>query len=247
METYTRTNYGELYKATGQKFEIWDNAKSIISQAVKSKKIPAAHDSIVFDRKSRASGDATHHEIYDIHPDPLRVLLCIRKTEGSRYGVKTLSKTYYIIKKHGRGVKVTETKKSVAAKAAKTADCELGCAINVLEGKTKLKLNRACPNGIAYKMLAIGDDGGLYSVYDGSPWAIGQERFERAMRDHNGGLYVYETAEQAKRAPFPDNSKLAESNRVIVKCKVAGNYCRYGNKLAFSRVTPESIEAILNA
>lgn len=242
---YNRNSYGELYPKNSE-FEIWQNAQNIIGQAVNRKKIPAAYDTIYFDRKRRASGAAVHHEIYDIHPDPLRVLVCIRETEGSKYGVKTLSKTYYIVKRHGAaGVIVKPANKNIAAKAAKSSDCELGCAINVLEGKKTLKLNRACPDGIAYKMLAVGDDGRLYSVYDGSPWVLGQGRHERAMRDHNGGLYVYEHISNAAGAPFPDNSRLAGAPKVVVKCRVAGNYCRYGSKLAFSHVTPINIEIIL--
>lgn len=101
--------------------------------------------------------------------------------------------------------------------------------------------NRACLNGIAYKQLAIGDDGRLHSVYDGSEWILGQTRSERAMRNHNGGLYVYEDITQARHAPFPQSSILADADKVIAKMTVAGNYCRYGNKLAFSHATPINI------
>lgn len=243
---YNRDAYGQLYinRQIGHSFEIWDNAQNLIKQAVKRKKILTDYDTIEFDKKSRASGDAIHHEIYDIHPDPLRVLLCVRETEGSKYGVRTVCKNYYIIKKHGRGVSVKPAKKSIAAKASKSADCELGCAINIVEGKTKLRLNRSCANGIAYKMLAIVNND-LKSIYDGSLWIIGSKRTERAMQNHNGGLYVYETANQALSAPFPSDSKLQNSEKVIVKCHVSGNYCRYGNKLAFSHVTPVNIETII--
>jgi len=239
-KNYNRNSYGELRPAQ-RDYEIWVRATGLITQAVAAKKIPCAYDDIAFDRKLRASGSATHHEIYDIHPDPLRVLVCIRETEGTKYGVKTLSKTYYIVKQHGRGTRVVEANKAKSAKAAKAAGCELGCAINVVEGRAKLKIAGACPDGIAYKQLAIDDDGQLFSVYDGSPWEIGVERFDRAMRNHNGGLYVYETAEQAQQAPFPGDSELLNHQRVIVRCRVAGNYCRYGDKLAFSRVTPLEI------
>jgi len=241
---YNRNAYGEL-TTSNREFEIWQDAQKMIGLAERKRKIPYATDSISFDRKGRADGWATHHEIYDIHPDPLRVLVCVRETEGNKYGVKTVSKTYYLIKKHGKGVVVKPANKAIAAKAAKTADCELGCAINVVEGRKKLSVPRACPDGIAYKLLAVGNDGRLYSVYDGSPWLMSQERKDRAMRNHNGGLYVYEDAAHAASAPFPDDSVLADAQKVIVKCHVAGNYCRYGRKLAFSRVTPINIERIL--
>lgn len=244
MNNYKRTAYGELIPGD-RTFQLWRDAQELIAKASATKKIPESYDDITFDRKRRASGSAIHHEVYDIHPDPLRVLVCIRETDGSKYGVRTLSKTYYIIKRHGKGVSVTPAKKAIAAKAAKSAGCEIGCAISMLEGKKKLYLPRACPDGIAYKKLAIGDDGRLYSVYDGSPWIIGQERREKALKDHNGGLYVYESIEDAKHAPFPPESALKDSTKAIVKCRVGGNYCRYDKKLAFSRVTPVNIEILI--
>ena len=151
---YYRTQYGELVPRNPE-FEIWKMAMGMIAQAAKTKKIPSAYNSIEFDRRGRADGDAIHHEIYDIHPDPIRVLLCIRETEGTKYGVRTVQKNYVLLIRHGKGVRVKPAKKSIAAKAAKAADCELGCAINVVTGKAKLKISRACPDGIAYKQLAI--------------------------------------------------------------------------------------------
>ena len=56
---------------------------------------PAAYDTISFDRKGRADGSALHHEYYDLTADA--GIICIRRTEGSKYGVKTLSKKYYLL------------------------------------------------------------------------------------------------------------------------------------------------------
>lgn len=107
------------------------------------------------------------------------------------------------------------------------------------------KPERACPDGIAYKVLAIDDRGRLCSVYDGSFWGIGRERKDRARQGHHGGLYVYETVQGALGAQFPDTSAMLTAPRVMVRCRVAGTYTRYGSKLAFSRVTVENIEKIL--
>ena len=138
-------------------------------------------------------------------------------------------------------MKITEAPKSKAAKAAKNAGCELGCAIPVCEGKKKLVLPRACSNSIAYKKIAL-INGKPVSIYDGSSWESGVERSERALKNHNGGLYVYETKEEAERAVFPrDSIHTKKENHVIVKCEVRGNYCRYGRKLAFSHVEPIEI------
>lgn len=246
---YNRNEYGEL-RPVNTAYQLWQEARQMIRKAAKSKKLPAAFDNMEWAgsrRRRYIEGEAVHHEIYDIHPHPLQVLVCVREVEGTKYGVKTTRKTYYLLKKHGRGVRVAEAKKSIAAKAAKLAECELGCAINVVSGKAKLDTTqlRACSDGVAYKKLAVLPDGRLYSIYDGSEWVMGRERYDRAMQNHNGGLYVYEHAENAERAPFPDNSTYNDADHVIIKCRVAGNYCRYGNKLAFSRVTPINIEKIL--
>lgn len=107
-----------------------------------------------------------------------------------------------------------------------------------------IKNNRACPNGIAYKKVALDDRNRPVSVYDGSPWLLGIAREDKAKRDHNGGLYVYETLEDARTAPFPDSSVCADADKIIIKCRVEGTYCRYGNKLAYSRVTPLTVAEI---
>lgn len=57
MQHYNRTGYGEL-RPTRTDFEIWQQAKSLIKQAVRAKKIQPSYDDINFDRKRRASGDA---------------------------------------------------------------------------------------------------------------------------------------------------------------------------------------------
>lgn len=248
MRNYTRDCYGQV-RAAKSEFEIWQAAWALINYAEKRKKIDASYDSLSWDKKSRASGSAVHHEIYDIHPDPLRVLVCIRETEGSKYGVATKAKNYYIIKKHGRGVIVSNANKHIAAKAAKQAGCELGCAINTLEGNGKLRSTRPprpqLPD-FGYKMLSVGDDGRLYSVYDGSPYLMGQIRTEQAMREHNGGLYCYLSADEAKKAVFPNNSKLADAAKIIAKCKIGGNHVTYDNgKYAVSELTPINVEMIL--
>lgn len=108
------------------------------------------------------------------------------------------------------------------------------------------KLRRACADNIAYKKMAVGDDGRLYSIFDASQWLLGVERKETPHQDHNGGFYVYKDIYDAIDAPFPDNSELGSGAKVVVKVKVGGRYCRYDNdKLAFERVTPINVEEIL--
>ena len=238
-----RNSYGELTHL--QDNPLTPEVNRLIGLATKKRHIPCTSDNLSWDRKGRADGWATHQEIYDIRPSPMTILICIRETEGSKYGVRTTSKDYYLIKRHGRGTKVSPTKKSIAAKAAKISGDKLGHAINILEGKSKLTAPRACPDGIAYKQVAILPNGRMASIYDGSDWLINQERRDKALKDHNGGLYVYDDPSKAAYAPFPDNSVHTDAQKIIIKCRVGGTYCRYGEKLAFSRCTPVNVEKIL--
>jgi len=99
---------------------------------------------------------------------------------------------------------------------------------------------RACSNGFAYKAVAY-INGRCHSIFDGSEYIMGEERKEAARQQHSGGFYVYETIDAAKKAQVPSASINKDIERVIVKCEVGGSYCRYGNKLSFSRIKPVEI------
>jgi hypothetical protein len=82
------------------------------------------------------------------------------------------------------------------------------------------------------------------SVYDASPYQIGVTRIDRAMRNHNGGLYCYKTAEEAKDAPFPSDSALKHAQKCIVSVRVSGKRIRYeSGKYAVSEMTPIEVVA----
>jgi hypothetical protein len=82
------------------------------------------------------------------------------------------------------------------------------------------------------------------SVYDGSPYVIGETRQEKAMKNHNGGLYCYKTAVEAENAPFPDNSTLKNAQKCILSVQVRGKRIRYENgKYAVSEMTPMEVVA----
>ena len=91
-------------------------------------------------------GDARYHEIYDVTPDGNGALICVREVEGTKYGVRTTSKEYYVVARHGRGVRVIPANKAVAAKAAKTATAP-GEAIAAALGKAKLAVPAAKVRG----------------------------------------------------------------------------------------------------
>ncbi len=90
-----------------------------------------------------------------------------------------------------------------------------------------------------YKQVAL-VDGRLLSIFDGeTEYRLGETISENARQHHEGGIYVYRSADAAKRAPFPRESALLSAERVLIRVRAEGRYCRYDNgKLSFSRVTP---------
>lgn len=90
-----------------------------------------------------------------------------------------------------------------------------------------------------YKAVAL-VDGRMYSIYDGkTEYVLGQEMRQQSQQQHGGGYYVYGSILDAIHARVPAASKLADTKRVIIQCRVGGSYCCYDNgKWAFSRLTP---------
>ena len=220
-------------------------AELLIPAAVKNKSIPAAYDSIGFDNKNRADGSALHHELYDFAPDA--AIICIRKTEGTRYGVKTLNKSYMIIERIEG--KIVASKVSIpVAKFAKLPDIKFGQIISRVrgeEGAVKLPVALSAWD-TAYKALALDGDT-LRSIFSGEEYVLSKLKTERAQDDHNGGYYVYPTIEQALQAQVPDSSKCLNLPRVIARCEVSGRAVTYGNgKIARTYLRPlEIVAAVL--
>lgn len=188
-------------------------------------------------------GEARHHEVYDVNPEGTRALVCVRGVEGTKYGVRTVSKEYFVIARHGRGVRVLAANKAVAAKAAKVAGAALGKAIEIALGKAKLSV-KATEIRTGYKLLER-TEAGFVSVWDGSEWEIGKARIEAASDDHTGGFYYYASFEEALLAarandvfgPARDHGRLA-----VVEVEASGrHYCHraaFGVKLCATKVRP---------
>lgn len=248
-----RNSYGEIIPPrstwiTGGKTEnpydrdLYLEARCLVNCAAKRKKIPAAYNYIEFDKKSRASGFAMHHEVYDISEDGRHVLLCVRETEGTRYGVKTTSKTYYIVSAHGSGTRVQEANKAKAAKAAKQAgDNVYGFAIACCLGKKKLTMT-APKKMQCFKIVAKIDDS-FASVFDDSEWMIGKTRRERSSMNHESGYYVFPTVETAMEAwndriAFADEWMTADQY-ALLECECYGRYYVFdNNKICITAVKP---------
>jgi hypothetical protein len=189
-------------------------------------------------------GDARHHEIYDVSPNGHRALICVREVEGTKYGVRTVSKDYYVLARHGRGVRVIPAKKAVAAKAAKAAKA-LGGAIEVALGRAKLAVP-AAEVRTGYKLLVRTNAPGVYqSAWDESEWVIGRSRIERATDDHTGGYYYYADLDEALAAAATndvfggarDHDRLA-----VVEVEASGAHYAHaatvGTKLCATKVRP---------
>lgn len=247
---FQRNSYGEIINPNYQQFtgefcqyaaDLYAETCHLIKLAVKTKKIDPSYDSISFDRKGRADGYARHHEIYDISDDARHLLLCVRETEGSKYGVRTTSKEYFVISTHGQGVRVQEAPKSKAAKAAKQA-INPGDAIAVCLGKKKLQSTAtAWEKETCYKIVAVADD--FISVFDNSPWSIGKARREASTENHAGGFYVFPTVEAALIA-WNDRKAFAEEwmtadKYSLLECECSGRrYLHDNKKICVTQVKP---------
>jgi hypothetical protein len=243
--TISRTTYGELIHTPATADAI-TAARALITAA--GGKLPRAYDDMEWGRSGRERGqrlgDARHHEIYDVAANGHRALICVREVEGTKYGVRTVSKEYYVVARHGRGVRVIMAKKAVAAKAAKTAGA-LGEAISVALGRAKLKLPAAKLRS-GYKLLVRTDEPGVYqSAWDDSEWVIGRARIEAATDDHTGGYYYYADLNEALAAaasndvfgPAREHDRLA-----VVEVEASGRHYAHaatvGTKLCATRVRP---------
>lgn len=238
--TITRNTYGEIIRG-----EILDAARALVAQA--GKKIPTEFDSMEWGTSGKERGhrigEARHHEIYDINPEGTRALVCVRAVEGTRYGVRTCSKEYFVIARHGRGVRVLPANKAVAAKAAKAAGENLGVAIEVALGKAKLAVAHATIR-TGYKLL-VRTATGFVSAWDGSEWAIGETRIEAASSDHTGGFYYYATLPEALAAAAANDvfgNAREHSKLAVVEVEASGRHYAHvatvGTKLCATKVKP---------
>lgn len=249
----TRTQFGELrinrsaYPATitiTAAEKLLTDARTLVAAAASRGKLAATYDEISFDRKGRADGGAIHHEIYDINPKCTRVLVCVRATEGTKYGVKTTSKEYFVVARHGNGIRVLDANKSVSAKAAKAAGSELGVAIETALGKRKLAI-KADTVRTGYKLLVRCNDGTFESAWDKSGWRLGQQRIEAASGNHTGGFYYYATLQECLNAASSNDvfgSARSAHRLAIVEVAASGRHYahhgKHGIKLCATKLTP---------
>lgn len=260
INAFVRTAYGELLASwiideDGRRIRepaaqaLIDSALAMAGDAAARGKIPAASDDMEWGRSGRERGKrigtAAHHEVYDVTPDGRRALICVREVEGTKYGVATRSKRYYVIARHGAGVRVIEANKAVAAKAAKSASNTIGGAIDVVLGKARLRVpaNRV---RTGYKLLVRTDTPGVYaSAWDGSEWVLGRTRVEAATHDHTGGYYYYASLDEclaAAEAGEVFGAHREHGRLAVVEVEASGHHYAHtgahGIKLCATRVRP---------
>lgn len=98
-----------------------------------------------------------------------------------------------------------------------------------------------------FKAVAVADDGRMLSIFDGrTEYRLGETLVEPVRKGHGGGFYVYPSEALATEAELPADSMLRRAPRAIIRVRAEGQYTRYDNhKLAFSRVTPLEVVAVL--
>ncbi len=239
-QAIVRNIYGEITRG-----EALATARTLVAQA--GSKIPTSYDNMEWGRSGKERGhrigEARHHEIYDVNPEGTRALVCVREVEGTKYGVRTCSKEYFVVARHGRGVRVLPANKAVAAKAAKIAGENLGQAIKVALGKAKLSV-KASEIRTGYKLL-VRTDTGFESAWDGSEWVIGKARIEAATDDHTGGFYYYATLDEALKAAAANDvfgNAREHGKLAVVEVHASGRHyahrAAHGVKLCATKVAP---------
>lgn len=112
--TFTSMTLDQM-RASRAKQLLFNACRELIERAVKKGLIVMSYDTITRDSKGRFDGDAIHHEIYDIAKNA--VVFCVREAEGSRYGVKTTQKTYFLITFKYRKFIVSEVQAQISRMA----------------------------------------------------------------------------------------------------------------------------------
>lgn len=131
----TRDGYGQLVSTPTIAVQLAD-AYLMVTDAADKGKLPRAYDRLEWEKVSsrvgsKLIGTARSLDIYDIAANGNKLLVCVRDIAGTRYGVGTTGKTYFIVGKCGTGYRVREASKTRAARLAK-ASTRLGDAIKAL-------------------------------------------------------------------------------------------------------------------
>jgi hypothetical protein len=125
-----RNEFGALVRYPDASMEL---AQLLLKEAIKSGKLAAKYNHMEWHKRHGYIGWCLNYDIYDV--SAAAVLVQHRETERTKYGTSP-HKDYYIIRRCGRGVRVTEAAKARVVKLAKLAR-KLGDVIDTLEGRSK--------------------------------------------------------------------------------------------------------------
>lgn len=219
---------------------------ALLSAATKCGVIPAAYDDTRYTRVNSRIGNkrigyAVRVEVIEQRPGA--ALVMVRYVEGTRYGMSTTAREYYIVARWGRrnGIHV---RKAPITRTARLVN--RGCALEVLLDGDRPPVE---PVSVRSGYKVVVDAGGTYrSLYDDSEWAVGRCRVEAATDDHCGGYYYYRTLAEALAAagtralPAPDST----GRLAIMSVEASGReYRHHGGKLCTTRLRPTAVVAYM--
>ena len=238
--TVTRTAYGQIVCNIQTAHLL--NAAHALCEAAKGK-LPPAYDDREWGCRGRERnkliGTVVYREIYDVTPSGRQALVCVSTVVGCKF-----SREYFVLTRCGRGVRVTPANKVVVRKAVKSAE-RFGDVIDVVQGRVKLS-SMSARIRTGYKLLVRTDTPGVYqSAWDGSDWAIGRARIERATDDHTGGYYYYASIVEALAAAAAGDvfgGARKHGRLAVVEVEASGRHYRHtaaiGTKLCATKIRP---------
>lgn len=192
-----------------------------------------------FDRKGR--GKAVNYDLYGFAQDGALILVQQRIFERRKYTNVTLR--YYVTDGEAI-VEIQNGAKSLIKRAAATStapDITLRAVYGKLPADWQAHIDPtpvsyAATPATGYKLVEFDADQ-LLSLYDASPWSIGQERKEQLGKDHAGGLYYYASPDKARALAKASWGRLIQ-RFALLEVRATGAHRRYGDKLACSSMTP---------
>jgi len=94
----------------------------------------------------------------------------------------------------------------------------------------------------AYKILRVAE-GGLTSLYDNTPWALGKRNAQAAKEEHNGGFYVHPDQDKLMnlwgRGALVSADLVTPGTYALMECECSGRAIRYSSgKIAVTYCKP---------
>lgn len=218
-------------------------ADQIIARAQRAKLLPSEYA----DFDSHGRGDCLNIDLYGYVPG--LVLVQVRRTTVSKWG--TSPRKQYIVTDGVRAVEVSKNKIRRAAEQVSDLDAPMRAIKSELPAEWQakigepLKLQNHVARTTAYKIV-VRDGNKLVSAYDGvTEYKLGKQLKQKARPDHEGGFYAYADVQQLREHPekILNEDWIRGKTLVILECECAGTPVHYGQKQAYSMITPRAIVA----